>query len=321
MGHSIGNLPRLIAKRSSFRQNSGKTAECRAAGMWRVICALLVLAVAFAAGCAASGAKNGDDVTGADAADGTTKTADRGAEAGVGGDVPSNGSDEILRFLSIEGDVKNNISMRIGQAVKNDAARPGDADFEGVALPDFLSGSAISGTPSAIWLISSGDGFAVKIDWAGAERVFVVFSEKKGWCVIAPDHPISANAMDIDRIIVQSEGSAVGLRIQGADGRDETIPMSRLLTASMTADFHFEGRAEQKSREGNLTSEVYTRRFAVRFADVYAAYSGGGFAVATADGGLYLTNGAGLFEINRQRIDYIETTGDVYADVKTVQLR
>jgi hypothetical protein len=276
-----------------------------------ILCAMCILTVlipvlAFAAGCAAAGEYGGGA---------------SGAGTENGSSAPEAGVDGPLRFLSIEGDVSNYLSMNTGQTAQNDAALPGDLDFEGVPLTDFLSQSAISGTPSAIWLISSGDGFSVKIDWAGAEKAFVIFSETKGWCLVAPDHPISANATDIDRIIVQSEGSTVGLRVQGADGQAETISMSRLLTASMTATFHFEGRAEQESGKNRLASEVYTRRFAVRFADVYEAYGGEGFAIATADGGLYLTNGGGLFEINRQRINYIETTGDVYADVEAVQLR
>ncbi|MDR3363695.1 MAG: hypothetical protein LBS91_01910, partial [Clostridiales Family XIII bacterium] len=78
-----------------------------------------------------------------------------GAGCGVSGGA---GADSPQRFLSIEGDVLTYVSFKTAAPVKNDAALPGDRDFEGVSLPDFLAGSDISGVPQSVWLVSSGDG-------------------------------------------------------------------------------------------------------------------------------------------------------------------
>ncbi|MDR2487202.1 MAG: hypothetical protein LBD12_04480, partial [Clostridiales Family XIII bacterium] len=184
-----------------------------------------------------------------------------------------------IRYLSIEGDVREHVFFQTGTPAKNDQALPGDSDFAGTPLTDFLSSSGISGRPESVYLISSGDGFVVKIPYRGAERAYVVFSREKGWCLIAPEHPVSANATDIDRILVVSKDSDVGLRVVGKDGQSETVSMGRMLTAPMTAEYHLEGRADASADVGKdsaqaatpsldtaapLYAEVYTRRHSVR---------------------------------------------------------
>ncbi|MDR1816262.1 MAG: hypothetical protein LBR00_06310 [Clostridiales Family XIII bacterium] len=229
--------------------------------------------------------------------------------AGGGGESPQ-------RFLSIEGDVGQYVSYKTGTPVKDPAALPGDADFEGVALPEFLAGSEISGEPLAVWLCSSGDGFSVKLDWEGLDRAYMIFSEVNGWQCVAPEHPLSANAQDIDRIFVVSEGSGVGLRVVRLDGGVDVIPFGEILTSPLLASFHYEGRAEN----GDLASEVYTREASFSLADFYDA-GDSGFEVVTAAGDRYLTDGAGRFAVFRQTFSYFETTGDEYEDVTEIRLR
>jgi hypothetical protein len=239
------------------------------------------------------------------------------AGCGVGG----SGSDTPQRFLSIEGDVLTYVSFKTAAPVKNDAALPGDRDFEGIALPEFLAGSELSGSPQSVWLISSGDGFSVKIDWDGAEKAYMIFSGANGWSVVAPEHPVSVNAMDIDRILVVCEGSAAGLRVARADGGIDVVPFGAILTSPMLTRFHFEGRAEIGTGADLLASEVYTRELSVSLADVYEGYGGEPFAVVTEDGDKYLTDGGGRFVIYRQAIDYVDSTGDVYENVAEIQMR
>jgi hypothetical protein len=230
-------------------------------------------------------------------------------------------ADSPQRFLSIEGDVLTYVSFKTGAAVKNDAALPGDRDFEGVSLPDFLAGSDISGVPQSVWLISSGDGFSVKIDWEGAEKAYMIFSRVNGWSVVAPEHPVSVNAMDIDRILVVCEGSEAGLRAVRADGGVDVVPFGAILTSPMLTQFHFEGKAETAAGAGLLASEVYTRELSVSLADVYEGYGGEPFVVTTESGEKYLTDGGGRFVIERQVIDYADDTGDVYENVVEIQIR
>jgi hypothetical protein len=236
---------------------------------------------------------------------------------GQGAGSEDAGADTPQRFLQIEGDVAKYVSMKTGEPVRDDGAQPGDAGFEGEPLTEFVEQAEPSGEPQWLWLVSSGDGFTVKIAWEGADKAYIVFSEQNGWSIVAPEHPVSVNAMDLDRIIVVSEGSKVGLPITRADGSKDVVPFGAVLTSPMQAAFHYEGRAD----DGGLSSEVYTRELTVLLADVYDGYGGGGFEIVTEDGDRYLSNGDGRFRINRQRIDYMEVTGDVYEDVTQIRLK
>jgi hypothetical protein len=244
------------------------------------------------------------------------------AGAGTGVDTStSGGAAEPVRFLSIEGDVKHNIIRNSGVPVQNDAALPGDEDFEGIPLTDFIAEAGISGTPQTLYLVSSGDGFASGVDYAGAERIYVVFSATKGWSLVAPDHPPGASGMDIDHIIVVSEGSEVGLPVVNQDGGTTLIPMGKLLMAPQHVEFRFDGRAVNESAGGERAVSLYTRQYSVALADIDEGYAGLPFVVVTASGESYLTDGGGRFVPYRQTIDYIEETGDVYEDVVEIRLR
>lgn len=214
------------------------------------------------------------------------------------------------RFLSIEGDVIDYRSMKTG-----------DQDFSGISLPEFLSESKISGTPKYIYLISSGDGFVAKIDYENSEKVSIIFSETTGWSIVAPDHPISTNAVDLDKIIVVSDDSEVGLHIIKQDGSTDIVSMGKILTSPMLYELHYEGASDIGSGKDKRTTEIYTRQMSVKLADIYDAYNDEPFAVTTKSGDKYLTDGSGRFSMNRQKINYIEETGDIYEDVQEIQLR
>jgi hypothetical protein len=226
-----------------------------------------------------------------------------------------------VRFLSIEGDVGRNVIRNGGTPVANDAALPGDDDFEGVALTEFIAEADISGTPRTLYLVSSGDGFVSSVDYAGAERIYVILSATKGWSLVAPEHPPGASGVDIDHIIVVSENSEVGLRVVQQDGSTTLIPMGQLLIAPQRAEFRFDGRSANEGTGGEYAVSLYTRQYSVALADIDAKYEGVPFVVVTADGATFLTNGEGRFVPYRQKMSYVEVTGDVYENVVEIQLR
>jgi hypothetical protein len=242
------------------------------------------------------------------------------ADDGTDGAVPSNATGPV-RFLSIEGDVERSIIRNTGVPVKNDAALPDDEDFEGTPLADFIAEAGISGTPQTIYFASSGDGFVSSIDYADAERVYVIFSAWKGWCIVAPDHPPGASGVDIDHIIIVSEGSKVGLSVIDRDGDATLIPMGRLLTVPQRVEFRFDGRSINDDGDGERAVALYTRQYSIALADIDEGYRGVPFVVVTRDGQTYLTNGEGRFILNRQTISYVETTGDIYEGVVEIRLR
>ncbi|MDR0596700.1 MAG: metallophosphoesterase [Clostridiales Family XIII bacterium] len=253
-----------------------------------------------------------------------------GATDGVSGEATPQ------RFIQIEGDVLKYVSFKTGTPTANDSAMPGDKGFEGTPLTEFVGQAGLSGTPRELWIMSSGDGFAVKLAWAGAEKAFVKFSGTNGWTIVAPEHPISANAQDIDRIIVVSECGRTGLNIVKPDGTREVVPFGKLLTSPMLLNYHLEGKADtggsaddsqgggaasDSAGGGKLSSEVYTRELSVALADVYDGYGGASFEITTGSGERFLTDGKGRFSVKRQTISYIETTGDIYENVSQISFR
>ncbi|MDR1043147.1 MAG: hypothetical protein LBL54_04500 [Clostridiales Family XIII bacterium] len=225
------------------------------------------------------------------------------------------------RFLGIEGDVKEYRSFKTADPVADDKAMPGDGNFEGIPLTEFIGEGTISGAPKELWILSSGDGFAVKIAWAGAEKAYVIFSDVNGWSIVAPEHPVSVNAQDVDRIIVVSDDSSAGLKIVRADGSRDVVPFGRMLTSPALLSYHLEGKADIGEGADMLSSEVYSRELSVALADVYEPYTNGAFEITTSDGERYLTNGEGRFAVSKQVIDYREATGDIYENITEISLR
>ena len=232
-------------------------------------------------------------------------------------------SDEgtFVRFLSIEGDVEQNITMNSGNPVKNDSAVPGENDFEGVPITEFIADAGISGTPKTIYMFSSGDGFVSSIDYDGAENVYVYFSKYKGWSTIAPNHPPAASGMDIDRIVVVSENSKVGLNVVDSNGSLKIFSMGELLLSPQIAMFNLDGTTENKSSGSPMFVSLYTRQYSIGLVDVDATYADVPFVITTVSGDAYLTEGKGQFILYRQKISYRETTGDIYEDVSKIELR
>jgi len=236
-----------------------------------------------------------------------------------GGAAP--GAESGVRFLSIEGDVDRNVIFNTGTPVKNDAALPGDQDFEGTPLTDFISQAGISGTPREIYFQSSGDGFCASAAWEGASEIYVIFSAAKGWCLAAPNHPPAANAIDVDRLIVVSENSERGLAVTRGDGGTEVVSFGEILISPLYSELHADGTSELNAGGDKRSVTLYTRKYAVNLADVRPEYADTPFIVLTENGGKYLSDGTGRFIIYRQTIDYMEATGDLYENVSEIRLR
>ena len=228
---------------------------------------------------------------------------------------------EHVRFLSIEGDVEKNVTFNSGTPVKNDSAMLGEKDFEGTPITEFIAEAGISGNPQTIYMFSSGDGFVSSIDYKGAEDVYIYFSELKGWSTVAPNHPPAASGMDIDRIVLVSENSEVGLHIVDQNGNKSTVSMGEMYMKPQTATFNLDGTTEKDSDGKSRSVSLYTRQYSLSLSEIDKTYAGVGFVVATKSGDKYLTDGAGDFILYRQKINYREATGDIYEDVEEIQIR
>jgi len=240
-----------------------------------------------------------------------------------------------IRFLSIEGDVREYRSFNTGVPVKNDEALPGDEDFEGVLLRDFLADSEPTRDDYTVDLISSGDGFRVKL--FSVDNVYIIFSDISGWTVIAPDHPVSANAKDINRIIVFAGDNSItdesdpGLKLSLDNGDFEIIPLGYLLVMAKGIYTDWEEEVGSVSSDSVVVSTIKT---SFRLQDIEKNIRSDTLTenkidetieVITADGKRYLTDSDMVeFVIYRQKIsciDYYQERPEVYEDVVEVRLK
>jgi len=282
-----------------------------------IVILCLILAVSALSLFACSSDDNGN---------GQNATSSSGSENGNGKETP-------MRFLSIEGDVKEYRSFNTGDPVKNNKALPGDKDFEGVLLKDFLADSKPTRDEYSLDLISSGDGFMVRL--VDIDDVYIIFSAITGWTIVAPDHPISANAKDIDRIIVygglpslsdidsELPKSDPGLILSFKNDETVFIPMGYLLMLANGRYHDIEGEVQSGSLGKEV--EVFTIRDSFRLQDVTEYTVSETIEIVTADGKRYLTSSDMTeFVIYRQAIsciDYNTENNETYEDVVEVRMK
>jgi len=180
---------------------------------------------------------------------------------GAAGGLQTKQASSQVRFLSIEGDVEVYRSFSTGAAVISDKAKPGDTDFEGVALNDFLADSKPSGVIGSVWLIASGDGYAAQINGKDLDKAYMIFSAVTGWTIVAPDFPPSAQVKDIDRIVVCSKwdsANTVGLTVVTKEGQKSLISMWQL--ALMPNAYENEGEATNEN-SGISVDSYYEKHY------------------------------------------------------------
>ncbi|MDR1953325.1 MAG: hypothetical protein LBQ21_02405 [Clostridiales Family XIII bacterium] len=234
-------------------------------------------------------------------------------------DVPDGG--DTVRKVIVEGDVRGGF-VRIENESDVTAldAKPGTRDFHGVTLTDFLAAAEPAGMPQDVYFMSE-DGFTAKVSYADADEIYMIYNDEKGFCVIAPKHPVSAQAQEISRIVVVSDGSDVGLKVIKADGDSEVISKGHMLVSPLRQSLRFQGTSEMSGDGGVYSSSVYTKELSATLADLYADYAGEPFVVVTRTGDKFLTDGSGYFTIGERQFDYTEQSGELYEDVTEIQIR
>jgi hypothetical protein len=216
--------------------------------------------------------------------------------------------------------VRESVTIYNQEPVSGIDALPGDKDFHGTPLSEFIQDAKISGTPTDVYILAK-DGFAVRVSYDETDRINIVYTEENGWSVVAPDMPISAAAKDVAEIVVVSENSEVGLSVTDKDGKTSILGMGGILIAPTRTTLHSEGISEVESGGTVHASEVFTTEKSVRLSDVYEPYKGEPFAIETKDGGKYLTDGNGVFVLNEETIDFRDINGETYENVAGIILR
>jgi hypothetical protein len=226
----------------------------------------------------------------------------------------------------IEGDVAGGFT-RIENTQQSTAldALPDDKNFHGMTLSDFLAAASPAGTPLDVYFMSA-DGFVAKVTYADADEIYVIYNEDKGFCIIAPNHPISAQARELSRFVVVSEDSDVGLNLVKADGSSLLLSKGQMLVSPLRTALRFQGSSEMRNGDQIRSSSVYTKELSARLGDLYGDYEGEPIVVVTKNNDKYLTDGTGYVIIGEQRFDYQESlsngeAGDTYEDIIEIQLR
>ncbi|MDR0875098.1 MAG: hypothetical protein LBN12_02685 [Clostridiales Family XIII bacterium] len=223
----------------------------------------------------------------------------------------------------VEGDVAGGF-VRIENTLAGTSldAAPGGSGFHGVTLSDFLAEASPAGAPQDVYFMS-GDGFVAKVDYADADEIYVIFNDDKGFCIIAPNHPISAQAQEIDRFVVVSDDPDFGLTIVRQDGSRALLSKGQMLVSPLRTSLHFQGSSEMANGGETRSSSVYTKELSAPLGDLYADYAGEPIIVVTKSGDKYLTDGAGDIIVGEQRFDYRESTGggETYEDIAEIQIR
>ena len=223
--------------------------------------------------------------------------------------------------IIIEGDVQNGfirVNEPSGDTELN--ADPVSSGFEGMSLTDFIAQANPSGTPKDIYFTSA-DGFIARVKFEDADEIFVIHNEEKGFCVIAPKHPISAQGQELHRVVVVSDGSQVGLNIIRKDGSNTLIPKGQILISPLTTSMWFRGESEMAKEDSNFSSSVYTRELSATLGVLYDEYKGEPIVIATQDGGKFLSDGTGRIIIGETEFDYEDEHGNRYEKIKEIHLR
>lgn len=222
--------------------------------------------------------------------------------------------------LEITGDVKEITQLKAwSQWESKERITSQEGTFDAVPLPAILKETAIQGTLEKIYFTAH-DGFTSAVKAGDADKCYLSYSKEKGWFIIAPKHPVSTNAKDLEKIVLVSSGSGSGLTLIQADEVRKQITLGQLLTGALTSYPSFEGKATTKSGGFVYESEIYTRSSGFSLSQMAAVKETDYLQLTAADGKEYFMQNSGIFLIEGTKINYRDAKGESYNDIKTVSV-
>ena len=221
--------------------------------------------------------------------------------------------------LEITGDVKTAVTLKAWSAWKDkERITSQEGTFDAVPLTEVLKEAAPLGETKKIYFAAH-DGFSSAVKAGDSDKCYLSYAKEKGWFVIAPKHPVSTNAKDLEEIILVSDGSDGGLTLIAANGEKQQFTLGQLLTGPITSYPNFEGKAAAKSDGLVYESEIYTRssgfslnQLAGRKDTKDTVY----LLLTSADGKEYFMQDSGHFLIEGTGLQYVDANGEHYHDIK-----
>jgi hypothetical protein len=222
--------------------------------------------------------------------------------------------------LEITGDVKAVTELKAwSQWEGKEQITSQEGAFDAVPLSATLKETTIQGKLEKIYFTAR-DGFTSAVEAKDADKCYLSYSKAQGWFVIAPKHPVSTNAKDLEKIVLVSAGGDSGVTFIQADEVKKQITLGQLLTGPVTSYPNFEGKATTKSGGIIYESEIYTRSSGFSLNQFAAVKETDYLQLTAKDGKEYFMQNSGHFLIDGTRINYIDAKGEKYEDIKVVSV-
>lgn len=195
------------------------------------------------------------------------------------------------------------------------------ATYQGLTLAQVVSAAEPMADITSLVLVAA-DGFSVQLAGDSLAACRLTFTAESGWCVIAPYHPLSANATRLQRLIVVAEQSRDTSVLVTAAGGGQTFTIGQLYAAATLSYPYPEGTAEKDTDGKTYTATVFTRRDCLTLSQLGCKKTAVVEIIAANGESRCLTAAEGpLFQLAGNQLDYIDAAGrDSLRNIKQIMI-
>lgn len=233
----------------------------------------------------------------------------------------SSSTEETQTPPQIMGDLAENITLKPWPdwTEKTKVTCKG-VSYKVIPLNEVLKKVDLLGTLEKVYFMGH-DGFTSVIDSQDLKECYLSYDKKSKWSVIAPKHPISTNAKNLEKIVLLSGGKkAIALTVQKSDESIETFSLGQLLSGPVTMFPHFEGKSVAESAGRKYSSMVYTRDYGFSLRDFVEMNATDYLLLRDGKGIESFLKDSGYFTIKGLRINYVDGKGGIYKNIKEIKI-
>lgn len=223
--------------------------------------------------------------------------------------------------LQIVGDVENCLQITELEELGSETKAEIDGkSYPAIPLPEVLELLQPRGSIECLLLMAT-DGFCAEISGEHLENSYLAYDNITGWFAINPDHPVNANARQLERlVIVCAPDGEHDITVVGEAG-DAEYTVGHLY-AGITLEYPYpEGTAEKQVDDMMLTSVVTTRRLCVDSA-AFGCETACRLLLTGANGSQLLVEQDGYFQLQGNTVDYINAISrQNLADIRRIEIK
>ena len=208
--------------------------------------------------------------------------------------------------LYLVGDLAHSLTLSDPAALgKLDSVSVNGKTYRGLPLDRVIAAGQPAAEISRVTLIAT-DGFSVELAGGSLADCWLTYSADRGWRVLAPRHPLSANATRLQRIVVVAEQSRDTALLVTTAGTKHTFTIGQLYAGATLSYPYPEGTAEKETDGRTYRSTVSTRRDCLTLAQLGCEKAVQVQIIAANGETLSLPAASGLlFQLAGNRLDYI----------------